>query len=66
MNDLDFVVGHDETVGSDDVAKVFDGICVKSAFLRVGVKPVLPETSQDLSDLLFVKSWIVGIDQEVI
>jgi hypothetical protein len=63
---LDFVTGHGEPGGREDVSEVLDGLRVPFALLRLEVKSVRAEAAEDFTDMLAVRGDIGGVDEDVV
>jgi hypothetical protein len=59
---LHFVFGYAESVGGENVSKVFHTVPVEFAFPGVGIQAMLPEFAEDFFDVLFVLGHIVRVD----
>jgi hypothetical protein len=57
---LHFVFSHAESIGGENVSKVFHTVPVEFAFPGVGVQAMLPESAEDFFDILFVLGHIVS------
>ena len=66
LYDFDLVFGHLKSARREDISEILDGVSVEGTFLRRGVKPMFPETSEDLVDLLLVQGQIVGVYQDIV
>ena len=51
-NYLDFVVGHGEPGQEEDISEVFNGLRVPFTFLRLEIKSICTEVSEDVLDML--------------
>ena len=66
MDNLYFVGGHYKAFGRQDVAKVFDSVTVKLAFLRLSIQPVHPKSLEYFFNLLMVSKLIRKVDKNIV
>src|SRR5882672_3766055 len=63
---LDFVLGHGEAFGRQNISKVFAGSDVELAFVCMGKKSVSVESAKYFSDVGLVFSNVVRVDEDVV
>ena len=66
QDSLDFVRGHPESLGGQDIAEIFNSIGMELTLIRTSIKSVFPKASEDFPDMLPVLGGIIRIDEDVI
>jgi len=66
LNCLDLLRGHGEPGGRELVAEVLSGVGGPFTFLGFGIKSVLAESTEDVSDMLLVGGLVCGVDKNVV
>ena len=66
LDNLDFIGGHHQAVGSEHVSEVFTGSDVKFTFICTGEKAISAESAEYFPDVLVVLGKVIGIDQYVV
>ena len=66
LNDFDLSRRHRQTTRGKDIPKVFDGLAMELALLRLGIEAMLAKTSQHLTNMHPVVLLAIGVHQDII
>ena len=66
QNCLDFVRGHLEALGAEDVTEIFNSIRMELTFIYTSIKPISAEMSENFLDMFAMFLQVIRVDQDVI
>jgi hypothetical protein len=66
LYDFNFVLCHLETIGTEDITEVFNGLLMEFTLVRTSVKTIRAEATQDLADMLAVEFRRIREDENII
>jgi len=66
LDGLDLVRGHGKAVRREDISEILHGVTVPFAFTRVCEQVVLPESSENLSNVFLMLLRGVGVHEDVV